>query len=107
MTPVMNNTKWDELRFAMYGLGRLSPKFRAQDKETGYLSDWDGEWFYHFRTGGYSSIKWVEIKIESPQQDAAVLAELARVHVPGQRTDLGFKVFGYVEGPIDYIVRDT
>lgn len=104
MNPVMNDTKWDELRLSMYGLGALTPQWRTKDRESGYLSGWDREWYYHFRGCGYSSIEWVEIKVESSQQDAAVLAALHRIHVPGRRTDFGFKVFGYVDGPVEYIV---
>ncbi len=90
----MNNTKWERLRLAMYGLGELSPTWRIKDL-SGYLSPWDGEWYYHFRQGGYDSIEWVEIRVTSPSQEAAVLASLREVHVPGERSDEGFRVFGY------------
>ena len=69
----MNNTKWDELRLAMYKLRERSPRFRTKDL-TGYLSEWDREWFYHFRGSGYVSIEWVEIEVLSAEQDAVVLA---------------------------------
>jgi hypothetical protein len=94
MNPVMNDTKWDELRRAMYGLGELSPAWRTQDV-SGYLSPWDGEWYYHFREGGYASIEWVEIRVTSPAQHAAVLASLREVHVPGEVVDQVFRVYGY------------
>lgn len=91
MIPVMNNTKWDELRLAMYGLDHMSPRWRTKDV-SGYLSEWDGEWFHHFRSGGYDSIEWVEIQVTSPEQDAEVLTRLRKVHVPGQRIDGGYRV---------------
>jgi hypothetical protein len=97
MIPVMNDTKWDELRLAMYSLGDLHPKWRTRDIETGYVPEWDGEWFYHFRDGGYDCIEWVEIRVTSAEQDRAVLAALKAIHVPGERTEDGFRVFGYVE----------
>ncbi|WP_371326538.1 DUF6678 family protein [Collimonas sp. OK412] len=31
MFPVMNNTKWAELRFGMSGLDTLSPQFRVRN----------------------------------------------------------------------------
>ncbi|MEN3930581.1 DUF6678 family protein [Microvirga sp. W0021] len=93
----MNNTKWDELRLAMYNLTDLSPMWRTLDTEKDYLSPWDGEWFYHFRNGGYEFIKWVEIEVLTAQQEQAVLAQLKKIHVPGERTENGFRVFGYVE----------
>ena len=95
MLPLMNNTKWDELRLAMYELGPLSPRWRTRDVENGHVSDWDGEWFYHFRNGGYKFIQWVEIAVESAEQRQAVLSELTKVHVPGEHTELGFRVLGY------------
>ena len=90
----MNDTKWDELRLAMYGLGDLAPSWRARDV-SGYISPWDGEWFYHFRGGGYGSIEWVEIRVNSPEQEAAVLDSLRVVHVPGHRVERGFRVYGH------------
>lgn len=105
MNPLMNNTKWDELRLAMYGLDDLSPQWRTRDTDSGYVCRWDGEWFYHFREGGYEFIEWVEIKVTSPEQGAAVLAALKKIHLPGHRTDDGFRIYGYVSGDnvIDYI----
>jgi hypothetical protein len=90
----MNNTKWNELRLAMYNLGDLRPLWRTLDV-SGYVSSWDGEWFYHFREGGYSSIEWVEIQVESADQDAAVSELLKQIHVPGHRIEKGFRIYGY------------
>jgi hypothetical protein len=90
----MNDTKWDELRLAMYELGPLSPRWRTKDL-SGYVSPWDGDWFYHFRDGGYSSIEWVEILVTTPEQDAAIESALRGVHVPGRRIENGFRVYGY------------
>jgi hypothetical protein len=97
LNPVMNDTKWEELRLAMNGLGGLRPRWRARDL-SGYLSDWDGDWFYRFRDGGYDGIEWVEVRVTSPEQEGAVEAALRRVHVPGHRTNEGFRVYGYVKG---------
>jgi hypothetical protein len=109
MLPLMSDTKWDELRLAMYELGPLSPKWRTLDVENGYLSNWDGEWFYHFRSGGYKFIKWVEIAIESREQKHAVLIQLVKVHVPGTTTESGFRVLGYGElgEEVDYLKYDV
>jgi hypothetical protein len=88
----MNETKWDELRLALYGLGGLRPKWRTRDLP-GYLSPWDGEWFYHFQEEGYGSIEWVEIRVAIPEQVMAVEAALRQVHVPGHRVEHSFRVF--------------
>jgi hypothetical protein len=105
MISAMNKTKWDELRLAMYELDERSPRWRTRDVQSGYVCPWDREWFHHFRTGGYTTIEWVEIEIESPEQRSAVFNALRRIHVPGQTTEHGFKIFGYlsVGAVVDYI----
>jgi hypothetical protein len=55
-----------------------------------------GKWYYHFRDGGYRSIEWVEIEVTSPGQLRAAQDVLASIHVPGERTPPGFKVYGYM-----------
>jgi hypothetical protein len=107
MNPVMNETKWDEIRLAMYRLGPLSPEWRTLDVKTGYLSQWDNEWFYHFRNGGYNTIEWLEVRISSTVQYDAVRDALGDVNVPGEQTGHGFKVFGYVPTgvAIDYLTQ--
>ena len=91
----MNNTKWDELRMAMYNLGELHPKWRTKDVEKDYLSEWDGEWFYHFRLGGYKTIEYVEIKVSCKEMRDQVRIALSSIHVPGSETEDGFIVYGY------------
>ena len=93
---VMNNTKWDELRLAMYELGTLTPRWRTRCVENGYLTDWDREWFYHFREGGYEITEWVEIEATSNEQDSAIYKAISRIHVPGERVEGGYRVYGYV-----------
>ncbi|WP_436190595.1 DUF6678 family protein [Pseudorhodoferax sp. LjRoot39] len=107
MNPLMNETKWNEVRLAMYQLGHLSPQCRTLNVETGYLSAWDGEWFHHFQVGGYKTIEWVEIKVSSRAQFEAVRDALETVHVPGEKTEHGFKVMGYARNgvAVDYLTR--
>ncbi len=103
--PVMNDTKWDELRLGMDGLETLSPLWRTKSAENGYVSEWDGEWFYHFRIGGYATIEWVELATPDEAQRQAVRAVLNRIHVPGEEKEEGFRVFGYIESgqPVDWL----
>jgi hypothetical protein len=72
---------------------------------SGYLSPWDGEWFYHFRDDDYESIEWVEIRTTSPEQDAAVLTLIKKIHLPGHRIDQGCRIYGWIPAgfAIDYI----
>lgn len=96
MIGVMNNTRWNELRLAMYTLGDLSPRWRTKDRVTGHISAWDGEWFYHFRNGGYDTIEWVEIATTTAAQHDAVRTALRSIHVPGEEMPTGFRVLGWV-----------
>ncbi len=94
--PTMNNTKWDELRLGMYA---LSPRPSWSTLSTnGYHSRLDYDWFYHFRDGGYASILHVDIRVETPAQRELVRAALKKIHVPGEETPDGFRVFGYLQG---------
>lgn len=95
LNPAMNNTKWDELRLAMYAI--KPPPSWSTLSTTGYRSPPDREWFYHFRNGGYESILYVDIRVDSPIQRALVRSALKKVHVPGEELPEGFRVFGYFE----------
>lgn len=113
MHPLMSNTKWNELRLAMYGLGRtqgkLAPRWRTLCVQNDYLSPWDREWFYHFRNGGYESIQWVEIAADTDEQRDEILTELKKIHLPGERTEIGFRIFGYAKSnvAVNYIESST
>lgn len=96
MFSVMNNSKWEALRLEMYELKVSSPRWRTKDLDTGYISPWDGDWFYHFKDSGYNSIEWVELKIDSNAQYEKVLALLKQIHLPGSKSEHGFKIYGYV-----------
>lgn len=102
---LMNATRWEEIRLGMYALGDLSPRWRVRDLHSRYLSDWDGEWFYHFKAGGYEHIEWLEVDTTSPEQTAAVQDVLLQVRVPGERIGNAFRVYGYVPlgKPMDYL----
>jgi hypothetical protein len=101
----MNDTKWDEIRLAMYGLGASHPKWRTRNWVSGYVSDWDGEWFYHFRSGGYEFIEWLEITTADSDQRDAVRNALRAIHVPGEEIPGGFRIYGFTDPgtPVDYV----
>ena len=104
LIPVMNNTKWDELRMSMYNLKQLSPAWRTKCWENGYISKIEGDWFYYFRKGGYEYIEWVEIYVHSKEQKNQVISELTRMHLPTKEITNGFRVYGYIQlgEPIEY-----
>lgn len=92
--PAMNNTKWDELRLAMYSL-TPTPVWSTLSKN-GYQSPPDREWFYHFKAGGYDDILHVDIHVETSEQRHLVRLALSRVQVPGEENATGFRIFGYL-----------
>lgn len=100
----MNDTKWKEIQRAMYGLSE-SPLWRTRCVTNGFVSDWDGEWFYHFSEGGFKDIEWVEIQSNNEEQSVSILALLKAIHVPGVKTENGFKVYGYIKKgeAVDYL----
>jgi hypothetical protein len=93
--PAMNDTKWNELRLEMYAQ-KPPPAWSTLDTN-GYRSPPDRDWFYHFREGGYESILHVDIQVETPTQRELVRSALRKVHVPGEETPEGFRVFGYLQ----------
>jgi len=57
MNPLINNTKWEELRRAMSCLCPDNPHWRTKTMGSGYLSECGGDSFYHFQLGSYADIK--------------------------------------------------
>jgi hypothetical protein len=102
---VMNNTKWDELRLAMYELGGNRPQFQIKCRDIPTPAAWDGEWYYHFRGTGYEDIEWVDLRVDSPERRQAVRDCLVRIQLPGYETTQGFRIIGWVKAgsPIEYI----
>ncbi|TPG53734.1 DUF6678 family protein [Ewingella americana] len=91
----MNNTKWDEIRLAMVNMS--SPPRWKTVTLSGYESLPDGEWFYHFKVGGYSDIHHLDVLTSSPEQHAMVGEVLQAIHVPGIETTFGYRIFGYAD----------
>lgn len=92
--PVMNGTKWRELRDAMCAVGSVTT-YRIM-RISGYYSSPDAEWFYHFQEGGYEDIRYVDIFATDQSHREEVGSALKKIHLPGEETDDGFRVYGYV-----------
>ncbi|MDX3967260.1 MAG: hypothetical protein QHD01_11745 [Bradyrhizobium sp.] len=94
---VANDTKWRELREAMLDLASSDqPRFRCKNLETGGLSQWDGEWFYHWTNSGRDWMVWAELSTETTHQRELVRAILKRIRFAGEETAAGFRLYGYV-----------
>ena len=105
LVSVMNNTKWRKLRAAMLDLRPLSPSYRILNVEYGDLTGWDGEWLYHFNLPSYAFIEWLDLKPRNLSLRGVLHEALKRLHLPGEETPEGFKIFGYSRcgRPLDYI----
>ncbi|WP_081394083.1 DUF6678 family protein [Paenibacillus odorifer] len=104
LKPLMNNTKWEEIRQAMLNYA-FPTKCRIKDIDTGYISLWDGDWYYHFSDGGYKFIEWLEIHAEDDSINADLIQILKKIHVPGEVTTDSIIIYGYNKTNefIDYI----
>jgi hypothetical protein len=101
---IMNDTKWNEIRKAMLWC-TTSFFWRTIDVATGYISEWDGEWFYHFSIGGYESTEYLEISFHNDREKMELLQLLRKIHVPGKIKEHSIFVFGCIEisEAIDYL----
>jgi hypothetical protein len=100
---VMNNTKWEELRLAMYAIGP-GTRYRCMMMNGNY-SRTDSEWFYHFRDGGYDDIRYVDIFANDQLHREQIRGALKKIHLPGEETHDGFRVYGYAlpDQALDYL----
>jgi hypothetical protein len=73
--------------------------------QNGYRSAPDREWHYHFRDGGYDDIVYVDIFADDREHRERIRTAIKRIHVPGEETDDGFRVYGYAERgqTLDYL----
>lgn len=103
----MNKTKWEEIRLSMYNLAinmKTVIKWRTKDIKNGYISIWDNEWYYHFKSGGYETIEWLEILTPNTILKEAVLNELKNIHVPGKIQNDSIMIYGYSnDSSMDYL----
>ncbi|MCG6170123.1 hypothetical protein LFX25_19660 [Leptospira sp. FAT2] len=96
---VMNETKWKEIKLLMVNYSFLV-YWRTKDLYTQHISNWDGEWFYHFTLGGYKTIELLEIKVVEEEKFEQVLADLKAIHVPGKINDKIITIYGYQKDQI-------
>ncbi len=91
--PILNHTKWAELRAKMLAAPPgQSPVFRARSvfAPPGFCTEWDGEFYYHVHP--VADLEWMELKASSPEwlRDA-----LRRHGIPFSMEDGVVRVWGY------------
>jgi hypothetical protein len=58
-----NDTRWSELRQAMLDLYPRAPRFHVKMLNWPDGQQWDGEWYYHFRSDyEWKNMEWVDLK---------------------------------------------
>lgn len=101
---LMNDTKWEEIRDAVNN-STDKIHWRTKDIMNGYISQWDGDWYYHFRDGRHRAIERLEIKVETDDLKKKVLAILQEIHVPGKVFKDSIRIYGYAKTSeaVDYL----
>jgi hypothetical protein len=92
LVSLMNDTKWRELCYAFSSFN-TKPRWRTRDLLTGYLSEWDREWFHHVGPD-YCSIEWLEIDLSGCDQES-VCTVLRDVGAPIEESGQLLRVIGY------------
>lgn len=95
LSPLMNNTKWNELRLAMYAI-EPAPRWSTLS-QNGYRSPPDREWYYHFRDRGYEDILYVDIFADDLAHRERIRLAIKQLHLPGEETGDGFRIYGYAQ----------
>lgn len=101
----MNNTKWEKLRLAMLEMDAVV-QWRSKDRETGFISEWDGDWYYHFALpkNSYKDIEWVEIRTVENFEE--LLTVIKTLHLFGEIFSNSIKIYGDAQNPeINYITE--
>lgn len=95
LQPLLNDTRWRELRLAMLELEH--PPQWVSTAIGGYRYGPDREWFYHFQQRGYSDLLHVDIIADDHVHRQAIRAAILPIHLPGAETEKGFRIFGYAQ----------
>ncbi|WP_338692086.1 DUF6678 family protein [Bradyrhizobium sp. 26S5] len=71
----------------------------------GYRSAPENGWYYHFRSGGYGDIVYVDIFANDPEHRERIRQVIKQIHLPGEEIESGFRIYGYAETgqAVDYL----
>jgi hypothetical protein len=92
LIPLLNNTKWSELISEMINAPEMNPQFRTRSvfAPPDYVTDWDGEWFYHIHP--VAEIEWIDLQSNSNDW---LLATLKMHNIPCSSEQGTLRVWGY------------
>ena len=92
LIPALNNTKWSELIEEMLGGAEMKPQYRCRSvfAPPGYMTEWDGEWYYHIHP--VAELEWVDLRATSE----GWLRQTLRKHdIPFSSEQGVLRVWGY------------
>lgn len=93
---VCNHTKWMELRTRALDVETENrPEFRSKYIPNGHISNWDCEWFYHFRDGGFEGLEWIELRGRILQHKP-FQNQIEEIGFVGRKERSTLQLFGYL-----------
>ena len=72
------------------------PQFRSKCIANGHISDWDGEWYYHFLAGGYDDVEWFELR-GNALRSSEILKDIVEIGFVGDLNDGTLRLYGYAK----------
>jgi hypothetical protein len=100
----MNIPKWEELRLAMLSFER-QPPWRTRDAEKGMNHPGTPNGSITSASAAFTPQSGLRLPHRVPSTFRKLKEALARLHVPGERTEDGFKVYGFIPigKALDYV----
>lgn len=93
---VANHSRWRSLRDYMINVKGDKPRFRSRCILNGYVSNWDGEWTYHFSGAGFKNIEWFELRGDV-LNDPQMIAGIVNIQFVGKFVGPALRLYGYLE----------
>ena len=94
-----NDTKWSELQRAMLSLYPRAPRFRVKTLNWHGEPQWDGEWYYHFKSDyEWKDMEWVDLEPQSSMNTVSldeIAAICRRIGFEIERHEDFVRIIGY------------
>ena len=97
-----NNTKWNELISFIRDKEKWKPSYRTKSI-TGYVSDWDTEWYYHLPFP-FISVEWFDISLSSNTNESTdwIIHLVEKIGFEFEVKEDILRIWGYAPKSYDY-----